>query len=82
MNENIIIAVLALVGTLAGAYLANRKSSALIAYRLEELEKRVQAHNNLVERTYHLEEKTEVQEERIRVINHRIEDLEEYHKPE
>lgn len=82
MNENIIVAVLALIGTLAGAYLANRKSSALIAYRLEELEKRVQAHNNLVERTYHLEEKTEVQEERIRVINHRIDDLEEYHKPE
>lgn len=82
MNENIIVAVLALIGTLSGAYLANRKSSALIAYRLEELEKRVQAHNNLVERTYHLEEKAEVQEERIRVINHRIDDLEEYHKPE
>ena len=82
MNENIIVAVLAVIGTLAGAYLANRKSSALIAYRLEELEKRVQAHNNLVERTYHLEEKTEVQEEKIRVINHRIDDLEEYHKPE
>lgn len=82
MNENIIVAVLALIGTLTGAYLANRKSSALIAYRLEELEKRVQAHNNLVERTYHLEEKTEVQEEKIKVMNHRIEDLEEFHKPE
>ncbi len=82
MNENVIVAVLALMGTLAGAYLANRKSSALIAYRLEELEKRVQAHNNLVERTYHLEEKTEVQEEKLRVINHRIEDLEGFHKPE
>ena len=82
MNENVIVAVLALMGTLAGAYLANRKSSALIAYRLEELEKRVQAHNNLVERTYHLEEKTEVQEEKLRVINHRVEDLEGFHKPE
>ncbi len=82
MNENIIVAALALVGTLAGAYLANRKSSALIVYRLEELEKRVQAHNNLVERTYHLEERTEVQEEKLRVINHRIEDLEGFHKPE
>ena len=80
MSESIIVAVLALIGTLAGAYLANRKSSALIAYRLEELEKKVQAHNNLVERTYHLEERTEVQEEKIKVINHRLEDLEEYHK--
>lgn len=86
MDSTIIVSLitggLALVGTLAGTYFANRKSAALIAYRLEELEKRVQAHNNLVERTYHLEEKAEVQEERIRVINHRIDDLEEYHKPE
>ena len=80
MSESIIVAVLALIGTLAGAYLANRKSSALIAYRLEELEKKVQAHNNLVERTYHLEERTEVQEEKIKVINHRLGDLAEYHK--
>lgn len=73
---NIIVAVLALLGTLAGAYLANRKSAALIAYRIEELEKRVDKHNNLVERMYKVEERTEVQEEKIRVANHRIDDLE------
>lgn len=82
--ESIIVAAitggLALIGTLAGTYFANRKSSALIAYRLEELEKRVQAHNNLVERTYRLEERTELQEEKIKVVNHRIEDLEDFHK--
>lgn len=74
--ENVIVAALALLGTLAGTYFANRKSSALIAYRLEQLEKRVQAHNNLVERTYQLEKQTEIQEEKIREANHRIEDLE------
>ena len=74
--ESIIVAALALVGTLAGAYFSNRKGTALIAYRLEELEKRVQAHNNLIERTYKLEERTELQEEKIKVANHRIEDLE------
>ena len=74
--ENIITAALALIGTLAGTYFANRKSAALIAYRLEELEKRVQAHNNLVERTYKLEERTELQEEKLKVVNHRIQDLE------
>lgn len=79
--ETIIVAALALVGTLAGTYFANRKSAALIAYRLEELEKKVQAHNNLVERTYKLEERTELQEEKIKVANHRIDDLEGYHKP-
>lgn len=74
--ESIIVAALALVGTLAGTYFSNRKGTALIAYRLEELEKRVEAHNNLVERMYHLEERTELQEEKIKVVNHRLHDLE------
>lgn len=72
----IIVAILSLFGTLIGAYLANRKTVALIAYRLEELEKKVQAHNNLVERVYRLEQGEEVTSERIKVINHRIDDLE------
>ena len=76
MVESIIVALLSLAGTLGGSFFAQRKSSALIAYRLEELEKKVQAHNNLVERTYHLEERMEVNEEKIKVANHRIEDLE------
>ena len=74
--ESIIVAALALLGTLAGAYFSNRKSGALIAYRLEALERRVQAHNHLVERTYRLEERAELQEEKLKVVNHRIEDLE------
>lgn len=74
--ESIIVAALALMGTLAGTYFSNRKSSVLIAYRLEELERKVQAHNNLVERMYQVEERTELQEEKIKVANHRIQDLE------
>ena len=85
MSETIIVALitggLALLGTLGGSYLANRKSAALIAYRLEELERKVQAHNNLVERMYQVEERTELQEEKIKVANHRIDDLEKFHKP-
>ena len=76
MVESIIVALLSPAGTLGGSFFAQRKSSALIAYRLQELEKKVQAHNNLVERTYHLEERMEVHEEKIKVANHRIEDLE------
>lgn len=68
--------VLALIGTLAGAYIANRRSAALIAYRLEQLEKKVQAHNGLIERTYRLEERTELQEEKLRAVNRRLEGLE------
>ena len=74
--ESIIVAALALIGTLAGTYFANRKGTALIAYRLEELERRVQAHNNLVDRMYQVEERTELQEEKIRAANRRIEGLE------
>ena len=76
MTEAIIVALLGLVGTLAGSYLANRKSTALIAYRLEQLEQKVSKHNNLVERTYALEESVALLEERQKVANHRIDDLE------
>lgn len=76
MTERIIIAVLSMVGTLAGGYLANRKSSALIAYRLEKLEEKVDKHNSVIERTFKLEEQAALIEERIKVANHRIEDLE------
>lgn len=76
MTEAIIVAALGLVGTLAGSYLANRKSTALIAYRLEQLEQKVSKHNKLVERTYALEEAVALAEERQKVANHRIDDLE------
>ncbi len=77
MTEGIIVGILSLIGTLAGTYFANRKSSALIAYRLELLEKKVDKHNSVVERTFKLEEQTAVIEEKIKVANHRIEDLED-----
>ena len=77
MTEAIIVALLGLVGTLAGSYLANRKSTALIVYRLEQLEQKVSKHNKLVERTYALEEAVALAEERPKVANHRIDDLEQ-----
>ena len=77
---SIVVGALALAGTISGAYLANRKSAALIAYRLEQLEKKVAKHNGLVERTYNLEARAELMEEQIKVANHRLNDLEAYHK--
>lgn len=78
MTESIIIGLLSLAGTLIGAYFANKKSSALIACRLEQLEKKVELHNNAVERLYAVEKEQEVMEERIKVANHRIDDLEHH----
>lgn len=76
MTEGILIAVLSLLGTLGGSYFANKKSSALIAYRLDKLEEKVDKHNSVIERTFKLEEQAALIEERIKVANHRIEDLE------
>ena len=48
--------------SLIGVYIANRKSSALIGYRIEQLEKKVDVHNRVVERVFKLEgEMTEAQ---------------------
>ena len=69
MPETIIVAIISLVGTLFGSYLAQRKTIALVVYRLEQLEKKVDKHNSVIERTCILEEK-------MKVANHRISDLE------
>ena len=76
LSDTIIVALLSLVGTLAGSYFASRKSTALIAYRLEQLEEKVNKHNQVVERTFRLEDNDKLMEEKIKVANHRIEDLE------
>lgn len=73
---SIIVAVVTALGSFAGVYFANRKSQALVLYRLQQLETAVNRHNQVVERVYKLEERAEVTDERIRVANHRIEDLE------
>ena len=52
------------------------KQTALLEQRLGQLSERVEKHNNVIERTYHLEELTALQEEKIKVANHRIDDLE------
>ncbi len=72
----IVVATLALAGTLSGSFIAHRHSTSLVLYRLEQLEKKVAAHNNLVERTYRLEEQEAVLTERLKAANHRIDDLE------
>lgn len=76
MDTNIIIALIGLLSSVLvqfGGILINSK---LTNYRIEQLEKEVQKHNNLIERVYKLEQDAAVQEEKIAVANHRIDDLE------
>ena len=54
----------------------NSETISLIDYRLDELTKQVERHNKGIDRTYKLEETVKVDEEKIKVANHRIEDLE------
>ena len=78
--ETIISACISAAVTLIVCVISNNaqqeKTRTLMEYKLEELTKRVNEHNNLIKRTYALEEKMSVHEEQIKVANHRIEDLE------
>lgn len=77
MTESIIVALITGVLALAGTYAANRKAAALMEYRLEQLEKKVDKHNNLVERMYAVEERTERQQDELKRQNERLRILEE-----
>ena len=65
MTDTVRVASISLLGTLLGSF----GGTQLVKYRIEQLEKKVEKHNSIVERTYILEEK-------VKVANHRIEDLE------
>lgn len=69
MNTDIITALIALLGTALGTFGGILTSNKLINYRLKQLEDEVRQHNNFARRM-------PVVEEQIKVINHRIEDLE------
>lgn len=77
MSETIIIALISLVGTLGGTFGGILATSKLTNYRIEQLEKKVDKHNNLIERMFKAEESINILDEKIRVANHRIGDLEE-----
>ena len=80
MDSTIMSAILALVGSVAGTFGGIMAGNKLTEYRLKELEKKVDKHNNLIERMYKVEQKQAVTEEEIKVANHRISDLEERSK--
>lgn len=69
MSPEIIVALISLLGTLGGSLGGILVSSKMTAYRLQQLENKVAEHNNFARRM-------PVIEEQIKVMNHRIEDLE------
>ncbi len=69
MQKEVMIALISLAGTVAGSFGGVLASSKLTAYRLQLLEEKVDKHNRFAERL-------PVVEEKIKVLNHRVEDLE------
>lgn len=74
MATEVIVALLGLVGTLAGSFLGVLAASKLTNFRLQQLEEKVNKHNNIIERTYILEGQ-------MLECQHDIKDLKAYHKP-
>ena len=74
MNNETLVALLALIGTLSGAFGGIMTSSKLTAYRIQQLEEKVDAHNKFAERIPIIEEK-------MKYINNRVNELEGKSKP-
>ena len=79
--ESIIAAAISgavtLIVCMVNNHYQNASTRNLLDYRLTKLEEKVDKHNSVVERTYKLEERMAVQEDKIKVANHRIDDLED-----
>ncbi len=71
-------ALVTLIVCLVNNHFQVSKTTALISYRLEELEKKVDKHNNLVERTYRLEEQSARHEDEINRHKERIREIEKH----
>ena len=88
MSDPVIVGIITAVAavvcqviiSMSGRSAAQREraeSNRLIVYRLEQLETKVDKHNNVIERTYQLEKDADVFKEQIKEANHRIDDIEE-----
>ena len=76
MTETVIVALLSLAGTLIGSLMGILTANKLTNYRIQELEKKVEKHNSVIERVYRLEELETFMEKEISESCRRIENLE------
>ena len=82
MSDAITVALIGLTGSLIGSLLGILASSKLTQYRIEQLEKKVEKHNSVIERTFKLETNEEVIEKEIEHLGEVIHRLEKYHEAE
>ncbi len=77
MNTEYFVALLSLAGTLLGSLFGILAANRLTNYRLGQLEEKVGKHNHLIERTFQLEQDVAVLDNRQKVSEHRLRDLEQ-----
>lgn len=77
MSDTVLVALLSLLGTSIGSILSVLTASKLTSYKIDELQKQVERHNQVIERTYHLEQRATVNEVRIESAEARIHALEQ-----
>ncbi|MBQ7968471.1 MAG: hypothetical protein IJ292_01430 [Clostridia bacterium] len=80
MTTELITSIIGVLGSFLGSLAGIMINTKLMNYRIEQLEKKVDKHNKVVDRVYNLEKHTAVFDEDLKVVNHRISDLELYHK--
>lgn len=76
MNAEVLVAIISGLFTLVGVIITVALGNSKTIYRIEQLEKKQDKHNTLIERMYRLEDRVALDEEKIKVANHRIKDLE------
>ena len=83
-NTDILVSLITSLATLLGVvltvYAGGKRTRDILLYRIEQLEKAQQKHNSLIERMYRVEERLELHDEKIKVVNHRLDDVEKGEK--
>lgn len=75
MTETIIVSILSLIGTCIGSVVGILTANKLTNYRIEQLEKKVEKHNNVIERMYKLEKDKAVFEEELKHMEHELHEI-------
>lgn len=76
MSEAIIVAILSLTGTAIGSVVSVLTANRLTNYKIDELKKTVEKHNSLIDRTYKLERDVTLINEKLDVLDKRVDELE------
>lgn len=76
MSDAIIVAILSLTGTAIGSVVSVLTANRLTNYKIDELKKTVEKHNSLIDRTYKLERDVTLVNEKLDVLDRRVDDLE------